>query len=172
MRNRDMIPHRRVGSRRQKIKAMLTLSLGRVVCHLAKVVVLPNIRVSGGHRIEANERAQLKDPKRAFKDLKFWIPFVANFKKKKHSFILAFPYKKVKVWHLALMDTKDEMPIEDEKGNGGSNYDGLAAKIPISAGHTSCNFKVGLKSFCEDCSFERDFESANSVVFNESLSDP
>ncbi|GJY73404.1 hypothetical protein Tco_0477835, partial [Tanacetum coccineum] len=35
--------------------------------------------------------------------------------------------------------------------------------IPISAGHTG---------FCEDCSFEQDFESENSVVFNERLSDP
>ncbi|GJX14941.1 hypothetical protein Tco_0206699 [Tanacetum coccineum] len=66
-------------------------------------------------------------------------------------------YKKVKGWQLTLIDTEDEMPIEDEKGNGR-----LAAKIPISA-HTG---------FCEDCSFERYFERANSAVFNERSIDP
>nr|GEW80831.1 hypothetical protein [Tanacetum cinerariifolium] len=99
----------------------------------------------------------------------------ANAVERSETCFQGFKDKKVKGWHLALMDTEDEIPIEDEKGNGGSNYDRLAAKIPISAGHTACNFKVGLcakRGFCEDCSFERDFESANSVVFNERLSDP
>nr|GEU99917.1 transcription regulator [Tanacetum cinerariifolium] len=42
-------------------------------------------------------------------------------------FVVAL-YKKVKGWHLALIDMEDEMPIENEKGNAGSNYDRLAAK--------------------------------------------
>nr|GEU99918.1 hypothetical protein [Tanacetum cinerariifolium] len=44
-------------------------------------------------------------------------------------FVVAL-YKKVKGWHLALIDMEDEMPIENEKGNAGSNYDRLAAKPP------------------------------------------
>ncbi|GJU55405.1 hypothetical protein Tco_1229119 [Tanacetum coccineum] len=48
MQMREMILQRRVGILRKEIKAMLTLSLGRVVRHLAKVVVLPNLGVSDG----------------------------------------------------------------------------------------------------------------------------
>ncbi|GJQ97745.1 hypothetical protein Tco_0008884 [Tanacetum coccineum] len=48
MRMRDMTLQRRVGILRKEMKAMLTLSLCRVVRHPAKVVVLPNLGVSGG----------------------------------------------------------------------------------------------------------------------------
>ncbi|GJV35780.1 hydroxyproline O-galactosyltransferase GALT3 [Tanacetum coccineum] len=54
MRMRDMILQRRVGILRKEMKAMLTLSLGRVVRHLAKVVVLPNLGVSGGPVVTSN----------------------------------------------------------------------------------------------------------------------
>ncbi|GJW12619.1 ribonuclease H-like domain-containing protein [Tanacetum coccineum] len=48
MRMRDMILQRRVGILRKEMKAMLTLSFGRVVRHLTKVVVFPNLGVSSG----------------------------------------------------------------------------------------------------------------------------
>ncbi|GKD40588.1 hypothetical protein Tco_1260795 [Tanacetum coccineum] len=54
MRMRDMILQRRVGRLRKEMKAMLTLSFGRVVRHLAKVEVFPNLGVSGDNENPMN----------------------------------------------------------------------------------------------------------------------
>ncbi|GKA61171.1 hypothetical protein Tco_0760578 [Tanacetum coccineum] len=58
----DMILQRRVGILRKEMKAVLTLSLSRVVRHLAKVVVLPNLGVSGGFYTFEDSTVHLKNP--------------------------------------------------------------------------------------------------------------
>ncbi|GKB31762.1 hypothetical protein Tco_0871163 [Tanacetum coccineum] len=96
---------------------------------LARSWACPNLSFAVCHRIEANERAQLKDPKRVLKDLKLGVPSIWP-----NDHIQALSWRRWPRWgreegdlgcrETVKMDTEDEMPIEDEKGNGGS--------IPVS----------------------------------------
>ncbi|GJW45788.1 hypothetical protein Tco_0077434 [Tanacetum coccineum] len=83
--------------------------------------------------------------------------------------------KKVKGWQLTLMDVEDEMPIEDEKGNGDKKVKGWQLTLMDAEDEMPIEDEKGKgigKAFCEDCSFERYLERENSALFNERSIDP